>query len=121
LKLKDAAKKKAFDGDGRPVLKVWGRLAFPDFADDTAFALEVTSDAAAPRFSIGDVVIVSPAAKVTRGDCVLVKGKDGFSILRFVRQTAKRVELKSLNPEMPDRVMERDGVDWIARIVWARC
>ena len=121
LKLKDAAKKKAFDGEGRPVVKAWGKLTFPDLSDDSAFALEITNDGAAPLFQIGDVVIVSPAAKVKRDDCVVVKGKEGVTVARFVRQTAKRLELKSLNPEMPDRVLERDAVDWVARIVWARC
>lgn len=121
LKLKDAAKKRAFDGEGRPVLKTWGKVAFPDVTDDGAFALEITNDGAAPRFRIGDVIIVSPAAKVGRDDCVVVKGKDGCSVMRFVRQTSKRVELKSLNPDMPDRVVARDTVDWVSRIVWARC
>jgi phage repressor protein C with HTH and peptisase S24 domain len=121
LKLKDATKKKMFDGDGRPISKAWGKLAFPDLADDAAFALEITNDGAAPLFGIGDVVIVSPSAKVKRNDCVVVKGKEGVTVMRFVRQTAKRVELKSLSPEMPDRVMERDTVEWVARIVWARC
>lgn len=120
LKLKDAAKKKAFDGDGRPVAKAWGKLAFPDLNDDKAFALEITNDGAAPLFQIGDVVIASPAAKVKRDDCVVVKARDGCSVGRFVRQTAKRVELKSINPDLPDRVLEREAVDWVARIVWTR-
>jgi phage repressor protein C with HTH and peptisase S24 domain len=121
LKLKDAGKKKAFDGEGRPASKAWGKLSFPDLSDDAAFALEITNDAAAPAFQIGAVIIVSPAAKVSRNDCVVVKGKDGCFVMRFVRQTAKRVELKSLNPDMPDRVVARDAVDWVARIVWTRC
>ena len=121
LKLKDAAKKKAFNGDGRPAAKGWGKFSFPDFSDDAAFALEITNDGAAPMFRIGDVIVVSPAAPVTRGDVVVVKGKGGCSLKRFVRQTAKRVELKSINPELPDSVLERDAVDWLARVVWRRC
>lgn len=120
-KLTDAAKKKMFDGDGRPVSKAWGKLSFPDLNDDKAFALEITNDSAAPLFQIGDVIVVSPGAKVKRDDLVVVKGKDGCSVMRFVRQTAKRVELKSLHPDLPDRVVERDAVDWVARIAWARC
>jgi phage repressor protein C with HTH and peptisase S24 domain len=120
MKLKDAAKKRAFDKEGRPAGNAWGKFAFPDLDDRTAFALEISNDGAAPVFQIGDVVVVSPAAKVRRNDCVVVRGKDGCSVMRFVRQTAKRVELKSLNPDLPDRVVERDTVDWIARVVWAR-
>src|SRR5262245_49301766 len=33
LKLKDLAKKKVFDDDGKPVLKAWDRLSFPDVSD----------------------------------------------------------------------------------------
>ena len=121
MKLKDAAKKTAFNGDGRPAHKGWGKFAFPDLADDAAFALEITNDGAAPLFQIGDVIVVSPGAQVKRGDVVVVRGKGGCSVMRFVRQTAKRVELKSINPELPDRVLEREAVDWIARVVWRRC
>jgi len=35
------------------------------------------------------------------------------------RQTAKVVELHSLNPEHPPRKLDASEVDWIARIVWA--
>ena len=121
LKLKDAAKKKTFDGNGRPVSKIWGKFKFPDLSDDGAFAIEITNDSAAPLFHIGDVVVASPAAKVKRDDCVIVKGKDGCSVMRFVRQTAKRVELKSLNPDLPNRIVDRGAVESVARIVWVRC
>ncbi|MBP6011253.1 MAG: helix-turn-helix transcriptional regulator [Alphaproteobacteria bacterium] len=120
LKMKEAAKKRVFDGDGLPVLKAWDRMAFPDLTDQGAFALEVSNDAAAPVYQIGDVVVISPDAEVRRGDRVVVKASDGVLVMRFVRQTAKRVELKSLNPSLPDRVVERAGVEWVARIVWAR-
>jgi phage repressor protein C with HTH and peptisase S24 domain len=29
------------------------------------------------------------------------------------------VELKSINPEHEDRVLETSEIDWIARILWA--
>src|SRR5512147_439159 len=51
LKLKDAAKKKSvFDPDGRPIGKAWDHIPFPDLDDDAAFALEISSDGAAPVF-----------------------------------------------------------------------
>mgnify|MGYP000895691316 CR=1 FL=1 len=120
LKMKEAAKKKVFDDEGRPAAKAWDKIAFPDLSDQGAYVLEVSNDAAAPAYSIGDLIVVSPEAELRRNDRVVVKGQDGVMLMRFVRQTAKRVELKSLNPSLPDRVLERDGVDWIARIVWSR-
>jgi phage repressor protein C with HTH and peptisase S24 domain len=120
LKLKDAAKKNAFSADGRPLGKAWEQIPLPDVNDERAFALEISSDGAAPVFRIGDVVVVSPARDLRRDDRVVVKAKDGCSVMRFVRQTAKRVELKSLNPSLPDRVLDRDLVDWVVRIVLVR-
>jgi phage repressor protein C with HTH and peptisase S24 domain len=120
LKLKDAAKKQVFDAQGRPMGKAWDQIAFPDLDDERAFALEISSDGAAPVFRVGDVVVVSPAAELRRDDRVVIRTKDGCSVMRFVRQTTKRVELKSLNPSLPDRVLDKDGVEWIARIVFVR-
>ena len=120
LKLKDLAKKKAFDGDGKPALKAWERLSFPDLNDDTAFAIEVSGDAAAPVFRDGDVVVVSPTAELRKGDRVLVKTADGWALMRLVRRTAKKVELKPLNGENGGGVFDRAKIEWIARVVWAR-
>jgi len=120
LKLKDLTKKKAFDGDGKPALKAWERLSFPDLNDDTALAIEVSGDAAAPVFRDGDVVVVSPTAELRKGDRVLVKNSDGWALMQLVRRTAKKVELKPLNGEDGGGVFDRAKIEWIARVVWAR-
>jgi len=66
------------------------------------------------------VIVVSPAAPVRRGDRVVVKTKKGEVMVKELkRQTAKQVELKSLNADHPERTLSLDDVDWIARIVWA--
>jgi phage repressor protein C with HTH and peptisase S24 domain len=35
------------------------------------------------------------------------------------RQTARTVELASLNPEHPTKIIDLRDVDWMARIIWA--
>lgn len=120
LKMKDAAKKNAFEDDGKPVGKAWDQFAFPDMHDPLAFALEITGDASAPLFRNGDVVVVSPAAEKRRGDAVVVKSDDGLALMRFVRETAKKVELKALSGSGADKTYAKSDVAWIARIVWAR-
>ena len=35
------------------------------------------------------------------------------------RQTATQLELASLNPDHPDRVVAAADLDWVARILWA--
>jgi phage repressor protein C with HTH and peptisase S24 domain len=65
-------------------------------------------------------VIVSPSAPVRRGDRVVVKTTSGEIMAKELkRQTARAIELRSVNPAFPDRVIPREEVSWIARILWA--
>ena len=109
-----------FDDGGFPVGKGWDEIAFPAVNDEHAYALEISGDSMLPAYRDGDVIIVSPAAPVRRGDRVVVKTKKGEVMVKELkRQTAKQVELKSLNPDHRDRTLSLDDVVWIARIVWA--
>ena len=109
-----------FDDGGFPVGKGWDEIAFPKVNDEHAYALEISGDSMHPAYRDGDVIIVSPAAPVRRGDRVVVKNKKGeVRVKELKRQTAKILELKSLNAEHPDRTLPLEDVDWIARIVWA--
>ena len=61
-----------------------------------------------------------PSAPVRRGDRVVVRTASGEIMAKELkRQTAKQVELRSLNPEHTERTLPVDDVVWIARIVWA--
>ncbi len=73
-----------------------------------------------PVFRDGDVVIVSPSAPVRRGDRVVVRTAAGEVMAKqLARRSARRVELRSLNPAHPDRSFELGEVSWVHRIVWA--
>ena len=109
-----------FDDGGFPVGKGWDEIAFPKVSDEHAYALEISGDSMLPTYRDGDVIVVSPAAPVRRGDRVVVKTRKGEVMVKELkRQTAKSVELKSLNSDHPERVLPLDDVVWIARIVWA--
>jgi phage repressor protein C with HTH and peptisase S24 domain len=109
-----------FDDGGLPAGKGWDEIAFPGVTDQHAYGLEISGDAMLPTYRDGDVIIVSPAAPVRRGDRVVVKTRSGeIMINELKRQTAKQVELKSLNADRPERTLALDDVAWIARIVWA--
>jgi len=109
-----------FDDGGFPVGKGWDEIAFPAVNDEHAYALEISSDSMVPAYRDGDVIIVSPAAPIRRGDRVVVKTKDGEVMVKELkRRTSKSVELKSLNREHADRSLNMAEVLWIARIVWA--
>jgi len=73
-----------------------------------------------PAYRDGDVIIVSPAAPVRRGDRVVVRTKTGaFMVSELKRQTGKHVEFKSINTDHPGPILAPEDVVWIARVVWA--
>jgi phage repressor protein C with HTH and peptisase S24 domain len=84
------------------------------------YALEVQGDSMKPLYRDGDVLIVEPGAQVRRGDRVVVKTREGEVMAKVLaRQSAKTIELISLNPEHPNRNLDMTDVEWIARIIWA--
>jgi phage repressor protein C with HTH and peptisase S24 domain len=109
-----------FDDGGFPVGQGWDEIAFPDNDHENAYALEISGDSMVPVYRDGDVVMVAPGAPVRRGDRVVVKTTEGEVLAKeLARRTAKQVELRSLNPEHPDRTFAASEITWIARIVWA--
>jgi phage repressor protein C with HTH and peptisase S24 domain len=64
--------------------------------------------------------VVSPTAQVRRGDRVVVRTKDGEVLVKVLhRQTARIVELHSLNADHPPRTIEVKDIEGLGRIVWA--
>ena len=109
-----------FDDDGFPAGKGWDEMTPPSVNDEHAYALEISGDQMRPVYRDGDVIMVSPATAIRRGDRVVVKTVDGEVMIReLARRTAKALELKSLNPGQADRTLAAADVAWIARIVWA--
>ncbi len=109
-----------FDDGGFPTGGGWDEIGFPNFNDEHAYALEISGDSMVPLYRDGDVIVVSPGAAVRRGDRVVVKTRAGEVLAKELkRKSAKTIELKSLNPEHPDRTFDLKDVDWIARIMWS--
>lgn len=109
-----------FDDGGYPVGGGWDEVALPEIADPNAYALEISGDSMEPVFRDGDLVIVSPAAPIRRGDRVVVRTRDGGVMAKQLqRRSARRVELLSLNPAHPSYSFELVEIAWMHRIVWA--
>jgi phage repressor protein C with HTH and peptisase S24 domain len=109
-----------FDDGGFPVGKGWEEIPFPQVNDPHAYALEVSGDSMKPAYRDGNIIVVSPAATVRRGDRVVVKTKDGEVMAKELRRkTTKSIELRSLNSEHRDRTLSMHDVLWVSRIVWA--
>jgi phage repressor protein C with HTH and peptisase S24 domain len=110
-----------FDDSGLPVGSGWDHVAGPDIGDDSAYALEITGDSMLPTFRPGDIVVVSPASPVRRGDRVVVRTTDGQVMAKvLIRQTAREIELQSINSDHRDPVVAAAELVWMHRIVWAR-
>jgi phage repressor protein C with HTH and peptisase S24 domain len=109
-----------FDDGGYPVGGSWDEVSLPEIGDLNAYALEISGQSMEPVFRDGDVVIVSPAAPIRRGDRVVVRTAAGEVMAKqLARRSARRVELKSLNAAHKDRSFDLREVAWIHRIVWA--
>jgi phage repressor protein C with HTH and peptisase S24 domain len=118
--LAKAGKSGFFDDAGYPAGTGWRDIEGPDIGDDTAYALEIRGNSMRPAFRPGDVVIVSPAAAIRRGDRVIVKTIGGEVMAKEItRRTKRQLELRSVNSDHPDPVIATEDVAWMHRIVWA--
>jgi phage repressor protein C with HTH and peptisase S24 domain len=109
-----------FDDAGFPAGQGWDLVELPARQGEGSYALKVQGDSMLPLYRDGDVLIVTPGAQVRKGDRVVVKTNDGEVMAKLLeRQTARAVELVSLNPEHPNRTLAMSEVEWVARIVWA--
>jgi len=110
-----------FDDSGFPVGQGWDEIVLPQAGgDEPVYALEVAGQSMTPLYRDGDIVIVSPGTSVRRDDRVVVRTKSGEVMAKILkRQTAKTLELSSINPDFPDLHFAMDEIEWVARIVWA--
>ena len=109
-----------FDDGGYPVGGSWDEVSLPEIADANAYALEISGESMEPVFRDGDLVIVSPSAPIRRGDRVVLRTIAGEVMAKqLARRSARRIDLKSLNPDHADYSFDLTEVAWMHRIVWA--
>jgi len=118
--LAQAGSKGYFDDAGFPAGNGWEEIAFPELADEHAYALEIAGNSMQPVYRDGDRIVVSPSTNPRRGDRVVVKTQDGEVMAKLLhRMTAQRIELRSLNPAHEDRAFPLSDVVFVHRIIWA--
>lgn len=107
-----------FDEAGMPVGSGWDEVAAPDLGEGL-FALEIAGDDLAPVYRDGDRLLVSPSQEPRKGDRVVARTSAGEVLVRELgRVTARTLELVALNRSGEPRLLSRDEVAWVARIVW---
>ena len=109
-----------FDEAGLPSGDGWDAVDFPSNNHDQIYALEIQGDSMEPLYRDGDRIIVSPTSSIRRGDRIVVRTVEGEVLAKVLaRQTAKLLELESINPEHENRTIKMEELDWVARIIWA--
>ncbi|MHA6298701.1 S24 family peptidase [Devosia sp. CAU 1758] len=109
-----------FDSAGHPAGHGWDEVALPTPDESGIYALEISGDSMEPLYREGDRIVVSPTEQVRRGDRVVVKTGDGEVMAKILyRQTAKQIELHSINPAHEPRIFDVADIEWMARIIWA--
>ena len=115
-----AGRKGFFDEAGYPTGNGWEEVIFPAVADAHAFALEVSGKSMEPVYREGDRIVLAPGERPRRGDRVVVRTKKGEVLAKELgRESAKGVELISLNPEHAPVNIALTDIEWMYRIVWA--
>jgi phage repressor protein C with HTH and peptisase S24 domain len=118
IALAEAGKVGFFDDAGMPAGAGWDEVATPDLGEGL-FALEVSGGVLAPIYRDGDRLLVSPTVEPRKGDRVVARTNAGEVLVRELgRVTARTIELVALGGAGDDRLLSRDEVAWIARIVW---
>jgi phage repressor protein C with HTH and peptisase S24 domain len=109
-----------FDDRGLPNSAAWDELAFPEIDDSNAFGLEISGDSMEPSYRDGDIIIVSPSARIQRGDRVVVRLKSGDIMAKQLRRAStRRIELAPFNPAHPKLAIAVSELAWMVRIIWA--
>jgi len=108
-----------FDDAGLPTGDGWDQTELPR-AKDTLFSLTIEGDSMSPLYRQGDRVLVDQEeTRVRRGDRVVVRLMTGETIAKEVAGlTSRAVNLSSINPDYPPRIVARRDIEWMARILW---
>lgn len=110
-----------FTDAGYPQGEGWDMVELPGFTpkDDSTYALEVSGDSMQPLYRDGDIIVVCPESNIRKGDRVVIKTTDGQVMAKELqRKTTSKIELRSLNNDHNDIILEPSQVDWIARVLW---
>lgn len=108
-----------FDDAGLPMAEGWDQTELPAHKD-SLFSLTIDGDSMEPVYRPGDRVIVDlDATEVRRGDRVVIRTAEGETLAKEIAAlNGREVVLASVNPHYEPRILSRDQIRWMARILW---
>ena len=105
------------------ILLVAGGCATKDWVKNLVGQKEAEIDQrVGTRVGAVETQVGQQGEKVTwiEGELGTVKTTAGEMMVKELkRRTTRTIELRSVNPEHPDRVLDSSEIAWIARILWA--
>lgn len=108
-----------FDDAGLPVGDGWEHTELPR-PQDGVFSLRISGDSMAPVYREGDRILVDRIqSDVRRGDRIVVRTRAGETLAKELDAiTSRMLRLTSVNPAYPPRELQRQDIEWMARIIW---
>ncbi len=109
-----------FDGQGRLANAGWDSVPVNMLQRQNAFALEIDDDVMEPVYRVGDIIVLSPDARISRGDRVVMKTGNGEIMAKqMLRESTRQVEVLPINTSMSSDIIFIRDIQWMNRIVWA--
>ena len=107
------------DAAGFPVGSGWEEIDFPLIEDPNAYIVELDRDVAPQIYRAGDLIVVSPASGVRRGDRVIVRQRDGDLLIgSLIRRTAHKVTVAPARNSGEEISIDMKHIVWLSRIIW---
>ncbi|MEM6671011.1 MAG: helix-turn-helix transcriptional regulator [Pseudomonadota bacterium] len=90
----------------------------PVLDDPDAQAIEIATDAYQPQFRLGDTLLVSPEAPLTKGDRIALRSKTHmYELGEILALGPDALTLSSFGSDGAEKCYARSDVSWIGRII----
>lgn len=81
------------------------------------YAFRVEGDSMEPRILQGDIVVVAQESEPQIGDLVVVKFKEGETLLKWLKKKDKVCLFKSFNPHVDDIYANEDEIEFMHKVI----
>jgi repressor LexA len=97
----------------------WDDTVPSDVPDEHAFGVRLRGDSMEPKFSEGDIAVLTPGTAATNGEVIVanIKGQGAVCKIMHVQLDKNLITLSSYNPAYPPIVYHRDDFNWMFPVV----
>lgn len=107
------------DAAGFPSGNGWEEIDVPLIDEPNCYVIELDRDVGPPTYRSGDLLVVSPASGIRRGDRVVARLSEGDLVLgTMLRRTTSRITIARFDGADQEQGIEVADLVWMVRIVW---